>query len=149
MAGRARIAGKGPVSASTGAHAASATPSAATAHTHAGALSSGAARSTLPALPDAGASGGALTTTATVGAAPGSLDGNWISPSPQRGPLAKIWMSFAIFMQLTEITLKMPEASTRASCAAIASNLFLALFNGSLVRDTAISVKTSAIEIFL
>lgn len=82
MAGRGRVAGKGPVNAmstSTGGHLASATPSGTASNTHAGQLGSGGARapmdarSTLPALvgPNSenavAGSAGPLATTATVG----------------------------------------------------------------------------------
>ena len=114
---------------------------------------------------------------------PGSLDGSWSSPKPQRGPLPDcskrsqsnrstetnqkpphrtrlrlLWlpfvvsqsvpghnassqwsprslMSLAIFMSDTAVVFAAPLASTMASCAARASNLFGAVSNGYPAED--------------
>eukprot|EP01018_Ginkgo_biloba_P021777 Gb_21506 [translate_table: standard] len=66
---------------------------------------------------------------------PGSFSGSINSPSPQRGPLPSRRISFAIFIKETETVFKAPLVSTKASCAARASNLFSAVTNGSLVSS--------------
>ena len=53
---------------------------------------------------------------------PGSFSGSWSSPRPQRGPEPRYRMSLAIFMSEHATVLSAPCASTRASCAASASN---------------------------
>ena len=65
---------------------------------------------------------------------PGSLSGIKISPIPERGPEDNIRTSFAIFIKLTATVFKAPCASTMASCAANASNLFSAVTKGNPVR---------------
>lgn len=64
---------------------------------------------------------------------PGSFSGKLNSPNPHLGPDPKYLMSFAIFMNETARTLSAPEASTMASCAARASNLFGAVWKVSPV----------------
>ena len=64
---------------------------------------------------------------------PGSLSGIKISPIPLLGPDDNIRISFAIFIRLTATTFNAACASTIASCAANASNLFSAVLKGSLV----------------
>lgn len=66
---------------------------------------------------------------------PGSLAGRMISPMPERGPEPSKRISLAIFMRLTATVFMAPEASTIASCAARASNLFSAVTNGSSVMS--------------
>src|SRR5512147_1283984 len=63
---------------------------------------------------------------------PGSLAGRISSPNPERGPDARKRMSLAILLSETATTLSAPEASTIASCAASASNLFPAVTKGRL-----------------
>ncbi len=46
---------------------------------------------------------------------PGSFAGRMSSPRPDRGPLPKNRISFAIFMKETAMTLSVPEISTMAS----------------------------------
>ena len=64
---------------------------------------------------------------------PGSLSGIKISPIPLLGPEESIRISFAIFIKLTATVFSAPCASTIASCAANASNLFSAVMNGKPV----------------
>ena len=64
---------------------------------------------------------------------PGSFSGKLISPMPQRGPEPKSRMSLAIFIRLTASVLSAPLASTIASWAAKASNLFSAVTKGNFV----------------
>ena len=64
---------------------------------------------------------------------PGSLSGIKISPIPERGPEDNIRTSLAIFIKLTATVFSAPCASTIASCAANASNLFSAVTNGKPV----------------
>ena len=64
---------------------------------------------------------------------PGSFSGRLSSPNPHRGPDPKYLISFAIFMNETARTLSAPEASTMASWAARASNLFGAVWKVSPV----------------
>mmetsp|Transcript_26462 Transcript_26462/g.67199 ORF Transcript_26462/g.67199 Transcript_26462/m.67199 type:complete len:284 (+) Transcript_26462:565-1416(+) len=61
---------------------------------------------------------------------PGSFSGKESSPSPQRGPLPRKRRSLAILFSEQASTLSAPDASTIASCAASASNLFGAVTNG-------------------
>ena len=61
---------------------------------------------------------------------PGSFSGSRSSPKPQRGPEPSSRTSFAILVRLTATTFSAPDSSTRASCAASASNLFSAVTNG-------------------
>jgi hypothetical protein len=61
---------------------------------------------------------------------PGSLSGINISPIPLRGPDESMRMSLAIFIRLTATVFNAPCASTMASCAASASNLFSAVIKG-------------------
>lgn len=61
---------------------------------------------------------------------PGSFSGRLSSPSPHRGPDPRYRMSLAIFMKEQARTLRAPEASTIASCAARASNLLGAVRKG-------------------
>ena len=65
---------------------------------------------------------------------PGSLSGIKISPMPLRGPEDNMRTSFAIFIKLTATVFKAPCASTIASCAANASNLFSAVIKGRPVN---------------
>ena len=60
----------------------------------------------------------------------GSFSGRLISPRPERGPEPRKRRSLAILLRETATTFMQPEASTRASCAARASNLFGAVSNG-------------------
>jgi hypothetical protein len=53
---------------------------------------------------------------------PGSFSGKLSSPRPQRGPDPRYRMSFATLLSEQAITFRAPCASTRASCAARASN---------------------------
>ena len=53
-------------------------------------------------------------------------------------------MSLAIFMILQATTLRAPDTSTRASCAANASNLFGAETNGSFVISAIFEATFSA-----
>ena len=64
---------------------------------------------------------------------PGSLAGIINSPIPDLGPEDNIRISFPIFIMETAMVFKAPCASTIASCAANASNLFYAVTNGSPV----------------
>ena len=64
---------------------------------------------------------------------PGSFSGRDNSPYPALGPDPKNRMSFAIFINATAVVLRVPEKFTIESCAANASNLFLAVWKGSLV----------------
>ena len=64
---------------------------------------------------------------------PGSLSGIYNSPIPLLGPLDNILTSLAIFIKLTATVFKAPWASTIASCAANASNLFSAVTKGKPV----------------
>uniref|UniRef100_A0A0A9D6C4 Pco106335 n=1 Tax=Arundo donax TaxID=35708 RepID=A0A0A9D6C4_ARUDO len=75
---------------------------------------------------------------------PGSFSGRISSPSPQRGPLPSKHMSFAIFIREAEIVFTAPLLSTKASCAAKASNLFSAVTKGRFVSSaTAAAILTS------
>ena len=65
---------------------------------------------------------------------PGSFSGSRSSPRPQRGPEPRNRTSLAIFISETATTFRAPEASTTASCAASASNLFGAVTNGQARR---------------
>src|SRR5258708_14969 len=65
---------------------------------------------------------------------PGSLSGMSISPMPLRGPEESMRISLAIFMRLTATVFRAPWASTMASWAARASNLFSAVTKGRPVR---------------
>ena len=65
---------------------------------------------------------------------PGSLSGINNSPIPLLGPLLNILTSFAIFIKLTATVFNAPCASTIASWAAKASNLFSAVTNGNPVK---------------
>ena len=64
---------------------------------------------------------------------PGSLSGIYNSPIPLLGPDESMRTSFAIFIRLTAIVFSAPWASTIASCAASASNLFSAVTKGNPV----------------
>ena len=66
---------------------------------------------------------------------PGSLSGINNSPIPQRGPEDSILISLAIFIKDTATVFKAPCASTIASCAASASNLFSAVIKGKPVNS--------------
>ena len=65
---------------------------------------------------------------------PGSLAGSVISPMPDLGPEAIIRISLAILLSATASCLRAPCVSTIASCAANASNLFLAVTKGNPVN---------------
>ena len=73
---------------------------------------------------------------------PGSLAGIINSPIPDLGPEAIILMSLAILFKDTAICLSAPWVSTKASCAAKASNLFSAVTKGIAV-NSAIYLATS------
>ncbi len=67
-----------------------------------------------------------------------------ISPIPDLGPEAIIRISFAILFKETATCFKAPCVSTNASCAAKASNLFLAVINGIFVKSAMyLATKTS------
>lgn len=53
---------------------------------------------------------------------PGSFSGKASSPNPHRGPEPRYRISLAIFINETATVFKAPCASTKASCAASASN---------------------------
>ena len=73
---------------------------------------------------------------------PGSLAGIIISPIPDLGPDAIIRMSLAILFSDTAVCLSAPWVSTKASCAAKASNLFSAVIKGKFV-NYAINLATN------
>ena len=75
---------------------------------------------------------------------PGSFSGMLISPMPLRGPLASQRMSLAIFIRLAASVFSAPCACTSASAAAIASNLFGAVTNGSPVSRASSCATFSA-----
>ncbi len=62
---------------------------------------------------------------------PGSFSGIWISPMPQRGPLASQRTSLAIFISAPASVRSEAETLTSASCAESAKNLLSAERNGS------------------
>jgi len=64
---------------------------------------------------------------------PGSFAGNANSPNPLLGPLPSSVRSVAILFREPAIVLRQPLTSTSESCAASASNLFLAVTNGMFV----------------
>ena len=75
---------------------------------------------------------------------PGSFSGRNSSPNPQRGPEPKNIKSLAIFIRLEARVDKDPWNSTKASCAAKASNLFGAVLNSTPVSLVISSAKLSA-----
>mmetsp|Transcript_37604 Transcript_37604/g.87931 ORF Transcript_37604/g.87931 Transcript_37604/m.87931 type:complete len:213 (-) Transcript_37604:689-1327(-) len=66
---------------------------------------------------------------------PGSFSGRESSPRPERGPLPRKRMSFAILLSEHASTFSAPLASMIASCAASASNLLGAVTKGSCVSS--------------
>ena len=75
---------------------------------------------------------------------PGSLAGIISSPIPERGPDAIKRISFAILFNETANCFKAECVSTKASCAAKASNLFSAVINGKPVKSAIyLATKTS------
>mmetsp|Transcript_41084 Transcript_41084/g.136124 ORF Transcript_41084/g.136124 Transcript_41084/m.136124 type:complete len:227 (-) Transcript_41084:702-1382(-) len=71
---------------------------------------------------------------------PGSFAGRESSPKPERGPLPRKRTSFAILLSEHASTLSAPDASTIASCAASASNLFGAVTNG---RPVSLAIRAA------
>ena len=66
---------------------------------------------------------------------PGSFSGRDSSPSPHLGPEARNLRSLAIFITEQAIVFRAPDTSTKASCAAKASNLFGAVMKGRPVSS--------------
>ncbi len=75
---------------------------------------------------------------------PGSFSGMLSSPMPLRGPLASQRTSLAILFMLAASVLSAPCALTKASQAAITSNLFGAVTKGSPVSRASSAATPSA-----
>ena len=75
---------------------------------------------------------------------PGSFSGKDNSPKPHLGPEARNRISLAIFITEQAITFNAPDTSTKASCAAKASNLLGAVINGKPVSVETFSATFSA-----
>ena len=66
---------------------------------------------------------------------PGSFSGSWISPRPLRGPEPRSRRSLATLLSAQAAVFSAPDASTMASWAASAANLFGAVSNGRPVSS--------------
>mmetsp|Transcript_29780 Transcript_29780/g.74961 ORF Transcript_29780/g.74961 Transcript_29780/m.74961 type:complete len:277 (+) Transcript_29780:144-974(+) len=75
---------------------------------------------------------------------PGSFSGSDSSPRPQRGPLPRNRTSLATFISDVAIVFSAPLASTMASCAASASNLFGAVTNGRPVSFSSCAATSTS-----